>query len=247
MDVHDGSESEFVQVALDPTLIKGIYDACDQWCMYCPVTQRCLAYRCSPEIRSGKQDIYRSLGDRLYGGMTFLKGLCEAEGRPTPEIDAMQSDDPRRKVHVIEIDDPIERMGRRYGRISDAYLSSRPDFPFEMRPRASGPTPFEVFAWFHSLVPAKVYRALLSAAHAARGDAGRRDDAVISAKVALIGMNRSLDALAVMAAEDDDPRLALLQAQLRRLRHEVEGRFPEARSFVRVGLDCPAEPIPPGT
>jgi hypothetical protein len=219
------AEPSFVQVALDPTLIKGIYDACDQWCMYCPMTQRCLAYRCNPEIKGGKQNIYRSLADRLYEGVTFLKKLCVAEERPTPELDAMLAGDPRKMAQLIEINDPVERMARRYGRLSDAYLVSRPDFPFEMRPRASGPTPFEVLAWFHQLVAAKVYRALLSAAHAARGDTSRQDDALISAKVALIGMDRSLDALAVIAAEDDDARLELLQGQLRRLRREVEGRF----------------------
>jgi hypothetical protein len=237
------SDPAFVQVALDPSLIKGIYDACDQWCMYCPVTERCLAYRCNPDIRSGKQDIHRSLADRLYEGMTFLKGLCDAEGRPTADLDAMLSNDPRRMVQLIEIDDPIERMGRRYGHLSGAYLMSRPDFPFEMKPRASGPTPFEVFAWFHQLAPAKVYRALLSAAQAARGDESRRDDARISAKIALVGMDRSLDALAVVAAEDDDARVELLQAQLRRLRREVEGRFPDARSFVRIGLDFPPSAV----
>jgi hypothetical protein len=231
------SPGPFVQVALDPSIIRGIYDACDQWCMYCPVTERCLAYRCNPEIRTGKQDIYRSLADRLYEGMMFLKALSEAEGRSTPEIDAMLSDDPRKKAPSIEIDDPIERMGRRYGRLSDAYLVSRSDFPFEMKPRPSGPTPFEVFAWFHQLVPAKVYRALLSAARAARGDANGKNDALISAKVALIGIDRSVDALAAMGAEDDDPRLELLQLQLRRLRREMEGRFPDARGFTRPGLD----------
>jgi hypothetical protein len=40
-----------------------------------------------------------------------------------------------------------------------------------------------------------------------------------------------------MASEDDDPRLELTQGHLRRLRREVEGRFPEARSVVREGLD----------
>ena len=64
----------------------------------------------------------------------------------------------------------------------------------------------------------------------------RRHDALVSAKIALIGADRSLDALVVMPADDDDPRLGLLQAQL--LRREVEARFPDARGVVRVGLDC---------
>jgi hypothetical protein len=228
----------FVQAAADPTLIPGIYDACDQWCMYCSATHWCLAYRCGSEIRSGQADVHRSLADRLYEGIRFLKQVSEAEGRPTPEIDAMLSDDPRTRAQFVIIDDPIERIGRRYGRLSDAYLLSHPDFPFEMKHRASGPTPFEVFAWYHQLVPGKVYRALVSAAHAARGDAGRHDDALISAKVALLGIDRSLDALAAMTVEDDDSRLRSLQAQLRRLRRELEARFPSARAFVRAGLDA---------
>ena len=229
----------FVQVAGDPTLIPGVYEMCDQWCMYCPVTERCLAYRCSPDIASGKQDIHKSLAERLYEGLEFLKKLCEAEGRPTPEIDAILSDDPRKTATFVPVDDPIERMGRRYGQLSDAYLISRPDFPFEMRPRPSGPTPFEVFAWFHWLIPSKLYRALVSASRAARGEDSLRDDAFTSAKVALIGIDRSLDALAALAAEEQDARLELLQAQLRRLRREVDGRFPEARAFARAGLDAP--------
>jgi hypothetical protein len=231
------STPPFVQVALDPTLIKGVYDTCDQWCMYCPVTQRCLAYRCSPEIASGKQDIHRSLADRLYEGMMFLKRLSEAEGGDTSEIDAMLSNDPREATQLIPINDPIERMGRRYAHLTNAFLASHPNFPFDMRRRPTGPTPFEVFAWFHALIPAKLYRALISAAMAARGDASRHDDALISAKIALTGIDRSLEALAVMATEDDDARLEMMQAHLRRMRREVDGRFPEARRFVRPGLD----------
>ena len=228
----------FVQVAADPALIPGVYEMCDQWCMYCPVTQRCLAYRCSPEIVTGKQDINKSLAARLYEGMEFLKKLCEAEGRAVPELDAILSDDPRKTVKFAPVDDPIERMGRRYAQLSDAYLISHPDFPFEMRPRQSGPTPFEVFAWFHWLIASKIYRALMSASRAAReGEEWLREDALKSAKVALIGMDRSLDALASLAIEEEDARLDLLQAHLRRLRCEVEGRFPDARTFARPGLD----------
>ena len=234
-------EPAFVQAASDPTIFKGIYDTCDQWCMYCPATAHCLAYRCNPDIQSGKQDIYRSLADRLYEGMVFLKRLAQAEGRPTPEIDAMLSDDPRKTTRLIRVDDPIERMGRRYARLSDAYLLSQPDFPFEMRFRQSGPTPFEVFAWFHQLVAGKLYRALVSAAHAARGDQARAIDAQVSAKVALTGIDRSLAALAAMAQEDDDPRLKEMQAHLRRMRREVNDRFPGAIDFVREGLDVPPQ------
>ncbi len=229
----------FVEVAADPTLIAGIYDACDQWCMYCHATQWCLAYRCGATTRSTGGDMYRDLADRLYEGIIFLKQLSKAEGRPTPEIDAMLANDPRAHQRLVIVEDPIEKMGRRYARMSDAYLRSRSDFPYELKFRPSGPSPFEVFAWYHRLVPAKVYRAIVSAAAGARGDQARHNDALISAKVALLGIDRSREAVAAMAIEDKDPRLDELQAQLRRLRNEVEKRFPSARRFVRPGLDAP--------
>ena len=36
----------------------------------------------------------------IYEGIIFLKQLSEAEGRATPEIDAMLSDDPRSHEHI---------------------------------------------------------------------------------------------------------------------------------------------------
>jgi hypothetical protein len=233
-------EPPFVQVALDPALIKGIYDTCDQWCMYCPATARCLAFRCNPDLRSGSKEPQSSVARSVRDDIIYLKQLADADGRPTPEIDALLSNDPRALAAVIGIDDPLERMGRRYAQLSHAYLMSRRDYPFEMRPRATGPTPFEVFAWYHMMIAVKIYRALVSAAAAACGAACGGADALASAKVALIGMDRSLEALAALAAEDDDPRHELLQAHLRRLRRDVEARFPAARSVIRAGLDdCP--------
>ncbi len=173
----------------------------------------------------------------MYEGLVLYKHLNEAEGTPTPEVDALLRGDFREPTPVAPGDEPLERAANRYARLSDAYLLSRNDFPFAMVWHPTGPTPFEVFAWFHTLIAAKVYRALSSSAAAARSEEAKRADALISAKVALIGIDRSVSALSALSAEDDDPRLELLEAHLRRLGRELEGRFPEARGFVREGLD----------
>jgi hypothetical protein len=138
---------------------------------------------------------------------------------------------------ALELDDPLARLSRSCAQLSRIYLTSRPDYPFELRPRATGPTPLEVFAWFHTLIAAKVCRSLASAAAAARGVESRTEDALVSAKVALVGIDRSLEALDALAAQMDDPRHELLQALLRCLCGDVEARFPAARSVVRAGLD----------
>lgn len=53
-------------------------------------------------------------------------------------------------------------------------------------------------------VAAKIFRALYGAALAARGENGLLQDSLVSAKVALIGIDRSIEALATIAVEDDD-------------------------------------------
>ena len=231
------SEPIFDLVRRDPTLIKGIDNTCDQWCMYCRATARCLAYRSNPDIQAGKQDIHKELGERLYEGMLLFKRLNEAEGTPTPEVDALLAGCFPERPPLAPADAPLDLAASRYAHLCDAYLLSRDDFPFAMVWRPTGPTPFEVFAWFHAIIAGRVYRALTSSAAAVRGEEAKRAEALISAKVALIGIDRSLSALTALGAEDDDPRLELLSAHLRRLGRELESRFPDARGFVREGLD----------
>jgi hypothetical protein len=229
-----------VDIARDTTLIKGIYDACDLWCTYCTVTDRCLLFRSRLELMRNRP-VPGGSGAQVVDGLGLLRSLADAEGRLAPiEVDAFLSNDRRKKAYLFTLDDPLERLGGHYMNLSDAYLHSRPDFPFEKAPHASGATPLEVFAWFHDLVPARIFRAILSAGAAEAGLDDRRNDALVAAKVALGGIDRSLAALKAMAARDDDPRLELMHAHLNTLRRAVESRFPGARSFVRPGLDAPS-------
>ncbi len=232
----------FVQAILDPTVIRGIYNTCDQWCIYCPATSRCLAYRCRPDGAADQdpQEIYSNIAARMDEGMRLLKELNAAEGRTVPELDELLAGHLRTPASWTPTDDPLERGARRYARVASSYLSSHPEFSFVMRYRPVGPTPLEVFAWYHVLIAVKVCRAMSSATAAERGERDLRRDALFSAKTALLGIDRSRDAVEVLRRSDDDARLPHMVGQLRRLARELETRFPEARSLVRPGLD--AEP-----
>ena len=179
----------------------------------------------------------------MVEGMLLLRELSAANGRVLPELEALLAADPRRKPELVPLDDPLERLGRRYAIVSSRYLASHPHYPFVMRRRPDGPTPFEVFAWYHVLIAAKIYRAITSRLASARtgGDAEHNQDARFSARTALLGIDRSRQALESLMASDEDARLADLDAQLRRLRREVEARFPEARDTFRPGLDARPE------
>jgi hypothetical protein len=227
-------------LARDPAIIPGIYDACDQWCAYCPATHRCLAFRATnAAVVGGVFDASGAEGCQVAEGTLFLKMLADAEGRlAPPEIEAAVSGDREHLRRVFTIDDALERLGRRYLMVVDAYLGSRPDFPPACEYRPEGPTAFEVLAWHHVLAPARIFRAILSDAEAREGIRGRRIDTLRSAKVALISIERSVRALADLSTTDDDPRLDLLRGLLRQLGDAVDARFPGAREYVRPGLDA---------
>ncbi len=223
-----------------PEPIPGIYLTCDQWCMYCRLTDRCLAFRSTnaAEINGVWDHAGEATGEDISDGLLFIQALADAEGRASPpEIAAVLSHDPERQRAVFTLDDPLERLGGSYMALATAYLTSRPDFPPQILRRDDGPTAIEVVTWYHVLAPARVFRAILSAAEAAQGVAGRHHDALCAAKVALLGIERSLTALAAIASDDADPRVELMQRCLCRLRDAVEARFPEARCFIRPGLD----------
>jgi hypothetical protein len=232
------AEPVFLTLASDSTLVPGIYNGCDQWCHYCPATERCLAYKCRPDTQDGS--IYDNLEERMFESMRYLKACHEAEGLEPPEDLLRLLSGERPHETYMAIDDPLERMGKHHAILATAFLvTSGTPLPAGPLPkREHGPTPLDVFLFYHVLIAVKIYRAISSSLEAERtGGARARWDADVSAKVALIGIDRSDEALQVMALDDDDARIPHMRKHLSRLKREVEARFPAARTLVRPGLD----------
>ena len=145
-----------VQLATDPNLIPGIYNACDQWCNYCPATSRCLAFKCQPDSVDG--NIYENIERKMFESMQYLKACHEAEGLQPPAdlIKLLNGERPSRHKYV-PVDDALERMGRHYAMLATAFLASSSE-PLPTNPlpkRTHGPTPFEVFLYYHVLIAIK--------------------------------------------------------------------------------------------
>jgi hypothetical protein len=233
------ADLHFITLAADPTLVPGVYNGCDQWCDYCPLTERCLAFKCRPRL-DAHGDIYHDIAEAMHASMIFLKDCHEAEGLTPPEdLMRLLHDDPRERVRYVPMDDALEKMGKHYALTAATYLATRDEEDLgDIPKRPDGPTPFDVFFYYHVLIALKISRGIVSAAEAARtGGAAARWDADVSAKVALLGIDRSDEALQVMALDEADPLIEHLRWRLARLRREVEGRFPAARRLVRPGFD----------
>jgi len=69
-----------VDVAEDRTLISGIYEHCDQWCSYCAMTARCLAYRRLLQRQEQHGTAFRTLDEVIE----FTREVKAEEGTLTP-------------------------------------------------------------------------------------------------------------------------------------------------------------------
>jgi len=107
------------------------------------------------------------------------------------------------------------------------------------RTRRAAPTPEQVILWHHLRIHFRVVRALVAKERHAAGSGGRLEDAVGSAKLAVVSVVRSRDALRSLGAPFDPAACAELIALLDDIERGLDEGFPDARRFVRLGLDVP--------
>jgi hypothetical protein len=229
----------FVELAADPSLVHGIYNYCDQWCTYCPHTERCLAFKCLRDQEQRRPgDIFEDLAASVNEMISFSRDVVQSEGAASPLAELAVLPTIGSSVDLPHIDDPLERRGREYAMETARFLMSvAPTLPMPKGGAGGTPAPMEVVLWYHALIAVKIYRALASAAMSRQGKPGLVDDAQGSAKVALIAIDRSRKALRQLKSKLHDARIDRLLGRLERLGAEMERRFPDARAFVRPGLD----------
>ena len=249
------------ELARNPDLISGIYNYCDRWCERCPLTSRCLVYATEKEDDDSTQThdltneaFWRKLGTIFQETRDMIAEWAREAGIDLNK--AEDEDDPaQRKRRRRQVDNhPLARAGKKYANdasdwfrdvdqtivVSDACRAGHLH-ESEVESTESFEDAREVIQWYQYQIAVKTMRAL----------SGRLDelenpdcddfpnDADGSAKVALIGIDRSIAAwrLVQLALPEREISIVPLLLQLERLRHRVEKTFPYAREFVRPGFD----------
>jgi len=235
--------------------IVGIYNYCDSWCDRCAFTSRCRVFADMREMEA-------ALDPNLEPVALAPPPPIEVPPPPPPwlkqlldEMDAasrvpLPDDvDVRRELRIVPERDAIDDRAEAYSRRARAWLNTR-EFDLSSKERRQGVPadreagdPRDVIAWFHMMIHVKAMRALHGLAE---DDPSERDwppDYDGSAKVALLGIDRShtawLDLVETGAASASE--VATFIDDLRWLRAALERTFPKARSFVRPGFDEPDE------
>jgi hypothetical protein len=221
-------------LARDPAFIPFVYDYCDMWCERCPLTARCLLLAVQPRRPSGTSAAAERARHQFALALaTAVVEVSSPEQQPVAKLDLAMCDVSTAPKEPA-IGHPLEFLASQYGLRVDAFLASlAPVLDDCGQPDA----PLQLIARYHWLMPAKIYRALVSHYQAVAGVPELLSDALGTAKIALILIDRSVSAWHALAARDDDARIEGLVELLQALRTAVEIRFPDARAFVRPGLD----------
>jgi hypothetical protein len=227
-------------VELRHGFIVGIFNYCDRWCEACAFTSRCRLFADVAEMEAS-----------LDPG---LKALVEAPSfEPTPppppwlaelleEMDEALADTP---AHDETLERPIppehmaiEEHARAYRARVHAWLQAR-----ECARVRDPADPRGVIAWFHALISAKIRRAVRGLADDCPEDRDWPPDYDGSAKVALLGIERSHAAWLELVERRmaTDAEAAPFIADLAWLGEAVERVFPGALAFVRPAFDEPDE------
>jgi hypothetical protein len=176
-----------------------------------------------------------------------LEMLKEGARKWGIEIETSVSTEDEENIKAKDVaakDHLLFRVAKRYSEWVENWFSRRETLFIEMaaagREEVSIEEAVEVIRWYQYFISAKIMRAV-------RGKIEEKEegcdefpsDADGSAKIALIAIDRSIAAWAVIQHDmtDDDKKVMDIIAFLDGLRQAVEKTFPGAKSFIRPGFD----------
>jgi hypothetical protein len=247
------------ELAANPEFISGIYNYCDRWCERCPFSGRCLLYAQEkeddedwPESRdSNNKAFWLRLASIFQETRAMIQEWAKETGIDLNEIDVEEEEKTSRRRRDRAWRNRLAVAGKEYASSVtewfaqfDQTLASSDvavDDSDEQEAQELNDAR-EVIYWYQYQIAVKTMRALSSSGNESEDSEyddvyGKDSDG--SAKVALIGIDRSISAWRIMqlcVPERADSIVPII-LQLEKLRQRTERRFPQARSFIRPGFD----------
>jgi hypothetical protein len=221
--------------------IVGIFNYCDRWCDACAFTSRCRLFADSAEIEASLDPGLKALVEApaLQRETSpppppwleeLLREMDEALLEPA---DGAESPEPSLPSEHLA----IEQRAHDYGMRAYAWLQQRKSL-------SNDPAdPQAVIERFHILIGVKTHRAVHGLADDQPEERDWPPDHDGSAKVALLGIDRSHVAWLELIERRvvTDAEAAPFIADLVWLGEALDRVFPDARAFVRPALDEPEE------
>ena len=247
----------------NPNFVEGIFDYCDRWCERCLFTHRCMNYAVyrqefpdTSENEITNEQWWQKFADFFRKTIATVKEQAKSYGFDLETIDDDLIAEDRRLTDRAA-DYPCSKASREYSQMVSQWFDSSSDLFTEkanqlnhaLQLELPGTEPEEsalqindaadVIRWYQHQIHVKLVRAARGMLADDDDDEFRTEDANGSAKVALIGIDRSIAAWGVLyenLPSNTDEILDIL-VHLQRLQNDTQQCFPNARSFIRPGLD----------
>jgi len=236
------------ELAKDERFVAGIYNYCDRWCERCPQTARCLNFAMSQEKFSDPEthDIrneafWRKLSEVFKETLELLEETGKKWGIDLKNLDSVREDEATAGNEEAVANHVVSRAAGNYAAIVADWFKGRGELFFFQTTAVVGADEgiaieeaLEVIRWYQYFIAAKVMRAIGGCREGLEADSNG------SAKIALIGIDRSIGAWGVIPRYNRFYQESVLEiiSLLKLLRQAVKETFPGAESFVRPGLDA---------
>ena len=224
---------------LQDGFIVGIFNYCDRWCERCAFTSHCRLFADQAEIEASLDANLKAVVDApplpedvpppLPPWMQELMAEMDEACRNPPSPEEWE----RMRPRVPPEHKPIGARAKKYTRRTRRWLTAT-----ESTSPATAGDPRNVIAWFHTMIPAKINRALTKWPDA---DGEEELDNDGSAKVALLGIDECHAAWLALVERGSVCRseAEAFIADLVWLGEALERARPNARAFVRPAFDEP--------
>jgi hypothetical protein len=255
----------------DPHFIPGIFNYCDRWCERCEFSHRChnfaeneLYFGEDPEARDVTNPKFQKTLKRIYADAQKILDAALAKATTVPDPNAIEA----AAAHEKHVERRARAIGQKetklaitYAHMVDEWFNNELRLPLEHvqdleRRVETGEVSVatakgdlvrlndcvEVIRWYQHFIFVKLGRAFSSLVEEQeRPEIAHEKDSDGTAKVALISMDRSIEAWSALSEMFPQKADSILEIQvvLSRLRTSLSAKFPEARKFIRPGFDEP--------
>jgi hypothetical protein len=229
------------ELANNPDLISGIYNYCDRWCERCPLTSRCLVYATEQddndlfENHDRRNEAFWKKLNTIFQETREMINDWATKARIDLAVPINDDDACHQRRRQLVDNHPLTKAGKKYANAASDWFRE-----FDQTSEISElcvADAREVIQWYQYQIAVKTIRALSGQKEEFEADFPKDSDG--SAKVAMIGIDRSIAAWRLMqlSLPERAGSIVPLMLQLEVLRRRLEKGFPEARDFIRPGFD----------
>ncbi len=217
-------------------LIAGIYNYCDRWCERCQFKDNCEIYQ-KEEKTEDINDNYKRASNILALTIEMLNDIAEDIG---VDLNSLENIDMPENTPG-----EIEKLANNYADEIIIWLKENKDFFYQKTENLFSNNEevsqqinevIKVLSWYAPLIGAKINRAMYNSVSEQDTD---QYDKLGSAKIAIISIDKSIDALSYCLKNfpEKEEECLIFLSDLSKIKRLLKTTYPKVMEFKRPGFD----------